>query len=175
MTLPAAVQRIYLIGPRWAGKTTVGRLLAARLGWDFEDSDAAVAHRSGRTAAQWFQSAGESAFRDTEAAVLQDLAGRQRCVIATGGGAVLRATNRELLRSTGLTVFVTAGVAALRDRLAADAGSSQRPPLTDLPPGEEIARVLGQREPLYREAAHVVVDTTGQTPNAVVDAILAAC
>jgi len=175
MTLLSAAQRIYLVGPRGAGKSTIGRLLADRLGWHFEDCDAAVERASGLAVAQVFRSAGESAFRDAEHTVLARLAGQPRLVIATGGGAVLRPANRALLRSTGVTIYLTASTEELCDRLATDPAPARRPPLTALPQADEVAQVVEHRDPLYRDVASITVDTTGQTPDAVVDAILAAC
>src|SRR5437762_782279 len=98
---------IYLIGPRGSGKTTVARLLAERLGWDWVDADAELEARCGRSIREMFASEGEEGFRRHEAEVLRQLSGRASVVIATGGGVVLREDNRELLKR-GKVVWLTA-------------------------------------------------------------------
>src|SRR4051794_29603842 len=97
-------ERVYLVGARGSGKTTVGRLLADRLGWPFIDADDVIEARAGRSVTGIFAAEGEVGFRDREAAVLAEAAGLSRHVIATGGGAVLRPATRELLRSAGFCV-----------------------------------------------------------------------
>jgi shikimate kinase len=167
--------RIYLIGYRGAGKTTVGRLLAVRLGWAFVDADDVLEERAGRSIAAIFAAEGEAGFRDREAANLSDLAQLERHVIATGGGIVLRPENRRLLRDSGHCVWLTGGPATLYGRLQGDPTTrARRPALTGLPGPAEVERLLGEREPFYREVAHSVVATEQQSPEAVVSAILLA-
>src|SRR5689334_1819052 len=100
--------RIVFVGYRGTGKTTVGRLLAARLGWTFADSDDLIESATGRSIAEIFATEGETSFRQHEAAALQELSKRDLIVIATGGGAVLRSDNRELLRTAGFIAWLTA-------------------------------------------------------------------
>jgi shikimate kinase len=167
--------RAYLIGYRGAGKTTVGRLLAARLGWAFVDADDVLEAKAGRSIAAIFAAEGEAGFRDHEAANLRALAQRDRHVIATGGGIVLRDENRRLLRASGYCVWLTGGPATLYGRLQGDPTTrARRPALTGLPGPAEVERLLGEREPMYREVAHSVVATEQQSPEAVVSAILQA-
>src|SRR5579884_2267344 len=155
-------ERIYLVGPRGSGKTTAGRLLAARLGWAFLDADDVIEARAGRSVADIFATEGESGFRDREAAVLADLARLDRHVISPGGGAVLRPENRQLLRATGFCVRLTGETATLSARLAADpATAARRPALTGRSAADEMAQVVREREPLYREVAHCSVPTDG--------------
>src|SRR5262249_35187521 len=102
---------IFLIGYRGSGKTTVARMLAQRLGWTWLDADEELERRAGRTIRTIFAEEGESGFRDREATLLEELAGRRECVVATGGGVVLRETNRQRLRTTGVIVWLTADAA----------------------------------------------------------------
>ena len=162
---------ISLVGPRGSGKSTVGRLLADRLLWDFADSDAEVERDLGRTIPAIFAGFGERIFRAAEMAAVAALLGRTHVVVATGGGAVLNEHTRRALRSSGPVVFLHADAATLHARTAGDAN---RPALTDLPPAEETAEVLADREPLYREVADAVIDTAGRSPAEVADAVLAA-
>jgi shikimate kinase len=168
--------RVYLVGPRGSGKTTVGRLLAGRLGWSFLDMDERIEAAAGRSVAQLFFDEGEAGFRDREAAVLRELAARPGLVIATGGGVVLRPDNRDTLRATGHCVWLAAHPATLFARIQGDpATAGRRPPLTGLSGLEEIEHVLAVREPLYRAVAHQTVVTEHLSPDAVVSAILSAC
>ncbi|HEY1381697.1 MAG TPA: shikimate kinase, partial [Gemmataceae bacterium] len=142
-------ERLYLIGPRGSGKSTVGRLLAARLGWAFADADEELEARAGRSIAAVFAAEGEAGFRDREAELLRDLARLDRHVIACGGGAVLRPESRQLLRATGQCVWLTGDAATLCRRLDCDpATAARRPALTALPGPAEVERVVREREPL---------------------------
>jgi shikimate kinase len=168
-------ERIYLVGYRGSGKTTVGRLLADALGWSFVDADDVIEARAGQSIAAIFSAEGEAGFREREAANLRDLSSRDRYVIATGGGVVLRADNRQLLRATGHCVWLTGEPATLSRRLEGDPTTrARRPALTALPGPAEVERLLREREPFYREVAHSVVATETQSPEAVVSAILSA-
>lgn len=169
------LDRILLVGYRGTGKTTVGRILAQRLGWTFADSDDVVEAAAGKSVADVFAAGGETNFRDREAAALRDLCARERVVVATGGGAVLRAANRELFRSSGFVVWLTARPETIFSRLGSDpATSSRRPNLTPAGGMEEVRTLLAAREPLYREVAHFIVDADVPSPEAVADAILTA-
>src|SRR5262249_41226273 len=144
--------RIYLVGYRGSGKSTVGPLLAGRLGWRFLDADALLEQRAGRTVADVFAAEGGAGFRQREAALLAELAGRERHVIANGGGVVLRAANRRLLRESGYCVWLTGDPATLYQRSQTDPASrGRRPALTGLPGPAEVERLMREREPLYRE------------------------
>ena len=148
---------ISLVGPRGSGKSTVGRLLADRLGCDFADSDTGIERRAGRSIREIFADDGEPAFRELEAEAIAAQLGRPPLVLATGGGAVLNADTRRRLSAAGPVVYLRADPATLHARTA---GDPNRPPLTDLPAAEEIAQVLADRDPLYREVADAVVDAT---------------
>jgi shikimate kinase len=168
--------RIYLIGARGSGKTTVGRLLAARLGWSFVDMDDVIESAAGETIAEIFAGEGEAGFRDREAEALAQVASRPDHVIATGGGIVLRPDSRSRLCGTGYCVWLTAPPETLSERIRVDAATAvRRPALTGLSPLDEMRHVLAAREPLYRSVAHQSIATDTQSPEAVVSAILAAC
>jgi shikimate kinase len=169
---PAGPRGLALVGARGTGKTTVGRLVAARLGRPFADADQELERRAGRTIAAIFAAQGEPAFRVLEETILGELTTRDGLVLATGGGAVLREANRRALRRLGRVVWLTAAPDLLADRLRRDPAG--RPALTAAGTLDEIAAVLVARLPLYRAVADVTVDTAGRSPDEVADAVLAA-
>lgn len=151
-----AVSRVFLVGPMGAGKTTVGRHLATSLGFDFLDSDHEVEARTGADIPWIFEVEGEAGFRRREAQAIDDLTRRERIVLATGGGAVLSPENRAVLRERGFVVYLSA---SLRQLLARTARDRNRPLLRKGDPKIVLERILREREPLYREVAHLVIDT----------------
>jgi shikimate kinase len=170
--------RITLIGYRGTGKSTVASLLGDILGCGWCDADLMLEKKLGCTIAALVKNRGEATFRDEEAAVLAELLEGFSGVLSTGGGAVLRAANREALRRLGRpVVWLTAPAEVVRRRLAADPTTAdRRPALTSSPAGgspvhgdplDEVAAALVQREPLYRECADFRVDTSVATPAAV--------
>lgn len=170
---PKMIGPLFLIGPRGSGKTTVARLLAARLNVPWHDADAVLSARTGKTIRAIFQEEGEAAFRQYESAVLADLCRDTPAVIATGGGGVTVAANRELLKASGRVVWLTAEPETLWQRIQEDAATTgQRPALTALAGLDELRAVLAAREPWYRECAEFAIDTTGQTPEDVTQRIL---
>jgi len=155
-----AVDRVVLIGLRCSGKTTVGRAVAGKLGWDFVDADEELVRRAGRTIADIFAADGEPAFRALEKEALADLCGRRNVVIATGGGAVLDPENVRVMREGGLVVHLDAPTDVLWERMQTDpATGEQRPALTDLEGRAEMEAVGGKRAALYEAARHVRIDT----------------
>jgi len=166
--------RLILIGVRGSGKTSVGRRVAARLGWTFVDTDERIQQRTGRTIREIFATDGEPAFRALESAALVESLATDRCVISAGGGAVIAADNRQRIRATGLCIWLTAPAAELHRRLQQDAATgAQRPPLTAASGVEEIEQVLAARTRLYAETAHHVIDTAGRSIDAVAEHVLA--
>lgn len=160
------VTRVALVGLRCTGKTTVGRLLAARQGWEAVDSDDVVIAKAGKSVARIFADDGEAQFRDWEADTIRELCGRERVVIATGGGAILRPETRALLKRTCFVVWLTASPDAIAKRMTADPETlARRPSLTGQGVVEEVAAVLAVREPHYREAAHLIMATDNRTPD----------
>jgi shikimate kinase len=165
---------IFLIGYRGAGKSSVARELANRLGYAWTDSDDEIERRAGRTISDMFADEGESAFRDMEARVVAELAKRRRTVIALGGGAVLREENRRAIAAAGPVVWLTASVETIVRRMAGDdSTAARRPNLTTLGTREEVESLLAQRTPLYRDCATLVVDTEGKGFADVADDIVA--
>jgi len=165
---------LVLIGYRGTGKSTVGRLLAERSSCRFVDADREIEARSGRSIRSIFAEDGEAAFRDWEERTLAELVAQARgAILATGGGAVLRESNRRRLRAFGFVAWLTGDPAELARRLEADrAGLADRPALTAAGTLDEIARVLAARTTLYRGLADAVIPTDGRDPSEVADAIL---
>lgn len=165
---------VVLIGCRGAGKSTVGRALAQKLGARHEDTDDLIEQLAGKSIAQVFIEEGESAFRRREREVIAQCAARPPAVLSVGGGAVLDNRNVADLRRAGTVVWLTAPAAVLRERLQADAATPRsRPPLTEAGALEELEPILAQRAPFYEGAAHLIVATTGKSVDAVVEEILA--
>jgi shikimate kinase len=155
--------RIFLIGYRCTGKTTVARLLAEKLGWDWVDADIVLEARYGKSIRQIFAEEGEIGFRNKEEQIFAELCQLQRCVVATGGGVILRDVNRQRMRSAGKVVWLTADAHSIWERLQADpATAEKRPPLT-VGGLAEIEELLKIREPLYRACADFTISTAGQS------------
>ena len=168
------MMNLVLIGYRATGKTTLARHLAQRLGWDWIDADVEIEDRAGKSIAQIFAEQGEPAFRDLEAEVIADLCSQPRLVVAAGGGAPLREESRRAMRKSGQVVWLTAMPETILARMTNDATTDdRRPSLTNCPPLEEITQLLCRREPIYRESAHLTVDTEGKSPEQLTDEVLA--
>jgi shikimate kinase len=151
------------------GKSTVGREVARQLGWRFVDCDKEIERAAGCTIAALFARDGEAAFRELEAVTLAALIESPQAVVATGGGAVLRAANRELLRSRTRCIYLRAAPDFLWRRLRRD----RRRPLLQVPdPEGRLREMSAEREPLYLETAAVVVDVDGLSFDRVVDAVV---
>jgi shikimate kinase len=169
-TFPAHPVRVVLTGFMGAGKTTVGALLAERLGWAFVDSDHLVEKRSAMTVAEIFERRGEAAFRDMEAAAARDACRDEKLVLALGGGALEMAATRDFLASLPdtLIVFLEAPLETMLARCAGHAEGPVRPVLADR---ARLGQRWSQRLPWYREA-HLTVDTRDRSPEAVVEHLL---
>ena len=164
-----------LIGYRGTGKTTVARLLAGKLAYDWVDADVEVEFRAGKSIATIFEESGEQAFRDLESAVVADLCQRERTVLALGGGAILREENREQIAKCGNVVWLQASAEAIGERILGDPTTAQRRPnLTNRGGRTEIEQMLAQREPIYRACATLEVDTEDKDPAEIADEIVAA-
>lgn len=163
---------IVLVGLRGGGKTTVGRLVAAELGWPFADSDARVEQVAGQSVAEIFATEGESGFRRRESAALAELLGAGPRVLATGGGAVHSASNRELMRPH-FVVWLRADPPVLAARLLSDPRTAAtRPALTGLPLEAELRELAARREEFYRDVATREVDAGRLSPESVAGDIL---
>ena len=147
---------IALVGMPGSGKSTVGRQLSRQLSWDFVDSDAVLEKRLGMSIREWFARHGEDAFRDEEQAVIEDLTQREGIVIATGGGAVLRPSNRNALHSRCHVFYLRASPEELFRRVRHD---TQRPLLQVDDPLARLRELYRERDPLYRRTAHFVVES----------------
>jgi len=154
--------RIYLIGSRGCGKTSVGTGLAERLGGGFVDTDALLCEMQGRSVADIVEIDGWDVFRDCESEALAAATEQGARVVATGGGMVLREQNRTLMRENGIVVFLNVPPQELARRLSADPLDAQRPSLTGKSLVDEIAEVLDARMHLYMESAHITVDGAQQ-------------
>ncbi len=163
---------IALVGFMGAGKTTVGRELARRMGMEFVDTDRVVETWAGCPVSMIFATEGQSRFREMESRAVADSCARPACVIAVGGGALGCPATRTALREACTVVFLAASVEAILQRTGAEDG---RPLLDGLSPSERryvVEDLLYDRTPLYQETRHLIVDANLPVP-AIVDAILA--
>lgn len=176
MTTPVPASRpvaercgnIYLVGLMGAGKTSVGRLLAKRMQKTFLDSDHEIEARTGVRIPVIFEIEGEAGFRRREASVVQELVTLSEIVLATGGGAVLDPTNRAALHSTGTVIYLRAAPSELFLRTRHD---RNRPLLRTTDPLAKLEELHRVRDPLYRECAHLIVDTGNQAIRSLVSRI----
>lgn len=148
--------KIILIGLMGAGKTTVGKVLAKRLGKKFIDSDHEIEKRCGVKIPVIFEMEGEDGFRKREAAVIRDLVTYDNIILATGGGSVLLAENRQNLQQSGYVIYLRANPHDLWLRTRHDAG---RPLLNTTDPLKKLKDLFAIRDPLYTSIAHQIIDT----------------
>jgi shikimate kinase len=151
---------IFLVGMMGAGKTSVGRVLAKRLDKVFHDSDHVIEERTGVKIPVIFEIEGEPGFRTRESAIVDELTALPDIVLATGGGAILSESNRDRLRSRGTVVYLRATVRDLLNRTRHD---RNRPLLQTADPRARLNELYELRDPLYRETAHVVIETGSQS------------
>jgi shikimate kinase len=149
-----------MVGLMGCGKSAIGRRLAAALGLDFVDADAAIEQAAGCTIAEIFERFGEAEFREGEARVITRLLEGPPCVLATGGGAYMNDQTRGLINQSGIAVWLRADLDLLVRRTA---GRTHRPLLNVGDPRQTLARLMDQRYPIYAQAA-VVVDVTDESP-----------
>jgi len=162
-------RHIVLVGPMGAGKTTIGKLLAADLGIPFRDSDQEIEARTGADISWIFDVEGENGFRIRETAVLQDLLqSDDPMVLATGGGIVTREENRSLLKQYGHVVYLSTSVDQQIERTAKD---RKRPLLQTDDPAQVLKQLMSNREPLYQEVAQNAVETDKRNPKLVAQQI----
>lgn len=166
-------ERILVIGMMASGKSTVGAIVAERLGWGYVDSDEQIEQRTGRTVREIFEQDGETAFRAEEKAAMEAaVAGSEPLVVGVAGGAVLDLGTRTLLREEGTVVWLRAEPELLAERVKA-AGQDHRPLLADDPDGT-LRRLDAERRPIYEELADIVVDVEGRTAEELAEHIVQA-
>ncbi len=151
------------------GKSSVGKRLAERLGYDFVDLDDLIEAEAHLPIAEIFATRGETAFRAMEREMVARVSGRERCVIATGGGAIVESRNLELLRRTGVVIALTASAEVILSRVGS---GGDRPMLWGADPRRRVAELLAERTPAYARA-DALVDTSTRSVDEVVEHILA--
>ena len=154
------LNNIILIGPMGAGKTTIGRQIARVFDFDFFDSDREIEERTGASIPLIFELEGEDGFRKREQDIIADLTKKKQIVLATGGGAVLRAANREALKASGTIVYLCASLDDLMERTSKD---KNRPLLQTENPRAKLQSILTERDPIYRQLADIILETNKMT------------
>jgi shikimate kinase len=149
-------RNIILIGPMGSGKSTIGNIIARRLHREFQDSDHFIEERTGVDVARIFDVEGEQGFRDRESNALNELLSENNRVIATGGGAVLRRQNQQLLKQKGYIIFLDTTVNQQMQRLQRD---KKRPLLQTENPRQRLESLLLERRPIYLDLADLAVKT----------------
>ncbi|MCE2460715.1 MAG: shikimate kinase AroK [Pseudomonadales bacterium] len=157
-------RNVYLVGMMAVGKTTVGRHLASRLDFTFHDTDQVIESRAGADISWIFELEGEERFRDREQQVIEEMTQSERVVLATGGGAVLREANRNLLRDRGIVVYLRSGVDLIIERTRSD---RRRPLLQVDDVRERIETLTTERGPLYESVAHLAITVDRRPPKAI--------
>jgi shikimate kinase len=166
-----ATRNLFLVGPMGSGKTAVGKQLARARRCPFVDSDLEIVRRTGVDIPYIFDKEGEAGFRIRERDAIEALTRRQNIVLATGGGAVLLAENRTVLRERGTVVYLETSVA---DQLLRVRRGENRPLLAGAADLEQrLTELMAYRDPIYRQLAHIVVRTDGQRVAQVAAQILA--
>ncbi|MFD1712025.1 shikimate kinase [Ottowia sp. GY511] len=160
---------IVFVGLPGSGKSSVGKVIARRLDMPWVDSDHEIERELGCTIREYFEAKGEHAFRDQEEAALDTLTQRVDTVLSTGGGAVLRSVNRQRLRDRGTVIYLRSSPEALFRRLRHD---TKRPLLQVADPLKRLRALYAERDPLYRECAHFVIDTHGSSLSMLVNRIM---
>lgn len=161
-------KNIFLVGFMGAGKSTVGKIIADKMGYGFCDADTYIEEQAGITITQIFADHGEDHFRDLESESMEGLAKNQNQVIATGGGVVQRDRNWDAMNSGGITIYLRATVESVWKRIKDD---DTRPLLQVDNPVETARELLAKRTPMY-EKADIIIDTDNLTPEQVADEIL---
>ena len=160
---------VVLVGLPGSGKSSVGRAVARRMDCVWKDSDHEIEAQLGCTVREYFEAEGEGAFRDREEEVLDSLTCTAGIVLSTGGGAVLREVNRQRLKERGTVIYLRSSPEALYRRLKND---TKRPLLQVADPLKRLRALYAERDPLYRECAHFVIDTHGSSLSMLVNRIM---
>jgi len=166
------LRNVALIGFMGSGKSTVGKILSKRLGYSYKDTDKLIEKRTGKTIPKIFEDDGEDRFRQIESAILDEVLGQNETVASCGGGVVRLERNRAMLKERSFVVYLKTDPKEVFLRVGRS--GHKRPLLNVDDPEAEINRLLKEREPLYKEVADTVVDTTGKSLEEVADLILEA-
>ena len=164
-------ENIVLIGFMGSGKTSIGRLVARRLRFQFVDTDQVIVERARLEIPEIFAQHGEEIFREYETAALQSLTHLRRCVISTGGGVVVKERNHTILRELGLVVCLTASEETIFERVSRN---NRRPLLQTENPRATVAQMLAVRRPLYEKAAECTVDSSALSHEQAAESVAAA-
>ncbi|MTC76619.1 shikimate kinase AroL [Providencia sp. wls1919] len=156
----------YIIGPRGSGKTTIGKKLAEKTGYQFIDTDKLILEHAGMSISDIVQQQGWDYFRQLESQILASIE-PQKAIVSTGGGIILASENQQVMRDNGTVIYLRSTPETLAQRLAAEPQAEQRPSLTGKSLLEEIEEVMEQRDPIYLSTAHHVIDA-----NQSIDAII---
>ncbi|ETS99360.1 MULTISPECIES: shikimate kinase AroL [Providencia] len=156
----------YIIGPRGSGKTTIGKKLAEKTGYQFIDTDKLIFEHAGMSIADIVKQQGWDYFRQLESQILASIE-PQKAIVSTGGGIILASENQQVMRDNGTVIYLRSTPETLAQRLAAEPQAEQRPSLTGKSLLEEIEEVMEQRDPIYLSTAHHVIDA-----NQSIDAII---
>ena len=162
-------RNVFLVGPMGSGKSAVGKLLARLLNAPFYDSDAEVERRTGVDITFIFEKEGEARFRQREREAIDALTRMEPVVLATGGGAVLLAENRQYLSERGCVVYLQASVEQQANRVR---HARHRPLLTNVDPETKLRQLMEEREALYLGVADITVSTDGRKIQSVADEVL---
>ena len=150
--------KIVLVGYRAAGKSTLGLLLAQRLGWPYMDIDRGIETRIDKTLSEFYEEVGEESFRRLETEVVEEMCREDECVISFGAGSIIKERNQAAARRDALVVFLEVPVRELWRRIESDPQSSDTRPKLSRGGIEEVEEMLARREPVYRKCADVVLD-----------------
>jgi len=166
------INNIILVGPMGSGKTTIGRRLSESLNLDFFDSDQEIIDTTGVNIDHIFDVEGEKGFRIRESLMLKKLCNMSNIILATGGGAVMLLENRELIKRTGLVVYLSSSV----DQILRRTAKSKTRPLLEKSKNRRktISDILGARDSLYKEVASLIIDTNGKKLSDVIEEIIEA-
>ena len=165
-------RNIFLVGFMASGKTRVGAALACLTGWDLVDADDELVRRAGKSIARIFEEFGETAFREMERSVINDLCLGQRRIIAAGGGAFVDDSNRSRMLNNGLVVCLSAKPETIHQRIVEqDGDAAVRPLLAGPDPLQRIRELVTQRIPAYAQAHHTI-DTDELTPEQVAERVM---
>ena len=167
--METTLKNIVLVGPMGSGKTTIGRRLAHELNRDFFDTDHEIIDKTGVAIDHIFDIEGEEGFRERESKILENLCQMSNIILATGGGIVIKSKNREILKNSGLVVYLSSSVDQLLRRTAK---SKTRPLLENSTDRRKtITDLIEARDLYYREVSSLVVDTTGKKFHEVINII----